>query len=104
MTPFTTFSADTPDVKRFFQASRSRVSPFSEKFHPSVKIWSALRLIYQSFNGGKLGEGSDKSAPMIEKSAQSWDRPTNWPADELVPRVHGTLELEIQERGKASHV
>ncbi|HYU74069.1 MAG TPA: hypothetical protein VEL31_15450 [Ktedonobacteraceae bacterium] len=44
---FTTFEAFTPDGKRFFQASRSRVSPFSEKFHPSVQNWSALRLIYQ---------------------------------------------------------
>src|SRR5581483_134521 len=31
-----------PDGKRFFQASRGRVSPFSEKFHPSVQNWSAL--------------------------------------------------------------
>src|SRR6266567_7588550 len=33
---------------------------------------------------GNLGQCSDKSGPMIGKWVQSWDRPTNWPADELV--------------------
>jgi len=53
---------------------------------------------------GNLGQCSDKSGPMIGKWVQSWDRPTNWPADELVPRVHCTLEMEIQEIRRASHV
>jgi uncharacterized membrane-anchored protein len=39
-----------PDGKQFFQASKRQISPFSEKFHPSVQNWSALRLIYQMLN------------------------------------------------------
>src|SRR5262249_40055848 len=44
---------------------------------------------------GKLGEGSDKSAPMIGIRTQSWDRRKHWPPNELVPRVHCVLEMEI---------
>jgi Helicase conserved C-terminal domain len=56
-----------PDVKRFFQASRSRVSPFSENFHLSVKNWSAFRLIYHD----DAGMDSERKAYVGGKNAPS---------------------------------
>src|SRR6266566_6636954 len=41
--------ADTPDGKRFFQASKCLIPPFSANFHPSLQNWSILQLIYQLF-------------------------------------------------------
>jgi len=38
--------AVTPDVKRFFQASKCLFPPFSADFHPSVQNWSTFQLIY----------------------------------------------------------
>jgi len=35
------------DRKRFFQASKRQVPPFSVNFHPSVQNSSTLQLIYQ---------------------------------------------------------
>ena len=82
-------------------------STFESSAYLSGQNLLTFQVIYQlvrSIPVGNLGQCSDKSGPMIGKWVQSWDRPTNWPADELVPRVHCTLEMEIQEIRRASHV
>ena len=43
---FTTFSDDTLDMERFFQASKCLIPPFSANSHPSVQNRSTLQLIY----------------------------------------------------------
>ncbi len=43
---FTTFSDDTLDVERLFQASKRPFPSFSANSHPSVQNRSTLQLIY----------------------------------------------------------
>src|SRR5215472_10660804 len=98
---FTTLTHNDSLLERFLRWPRVCCSRLGATAHLSGQKLLTFQGIYhmdsiRSVAGnGKLGEGSDKSAPMIGIRTQSWDRRKHWPPDELVPRVHCVLEMEI---------
>src|SRR5207253_9006078 len=99
---FTTFSDNTLDGKRFFQASKRQVPPLSANSHPSVQNRSTLQLIYQLRDAGNWAECSTESASIIECWVQGSIMNHDRFPDELVLRVHCTLEMEIDAMGGTS--